>query len=79
MIESYPIYHRDYFFNIITHLDLEFSEVRKLLDRIMEVVDPDELLEVQGVSMDLETERFLYHVEIYGYEIVVTSRTPSAG
>lgn len=74
MIDVYPIYHRDYFFNIITHLDLEFSEVRKILDQIMTYFDPDELLEVQGASMDVKTELYLYHIKIYGYEVVVTSR-----
>ncbi len=73
-IDVYPLKHRDYFFNIITHLDLEFSEVRKILDVILDTYDSEDLLSKQGVSLDVETEKYLYHIEIYGFEIVITSQ-----
>lgn len=73
-IDYYPLYHRNYFFNIITHLDLEFDEVRKILDFILDEFQGEDLMEEQGASLEINTDRFIYNVKVYGYEVVVLSR-----
>lgn len=78
-IDSYPLCHRDRFFCIITHLDLQFEEVRKILDYILDNFEHEEILEKEGLSLEIFTENYLYSVELYGYEVVVLSQKPLSG
>jgi hypothetical protein len=75
-MEVYPFHHRNLFFNIITHLDLSFTEVRGILDYLL----GQKAFEEEG---GLESGRFYtfplggveFEVDVMGFEVVVYRRT----
>lgn len=75
-IEVYPIHHRNLIFNVITHLDLSFQEVREMLDYLMEhqaFQDTGEQWEeAQLYSFSLGNVK--YDVDVSGYSVIVYRR-----
>jgi hypothetical protein len=65
-------------FNLVTHLDLTFKEIREILDYLLEAKafpegknDPLEC----GHLYDIRLGRVHYVVDVLGYEIVVYQRS----
>jgi hypothetical protein len=74
----YPFHHRNRFFNIITHLDLTFPEVRAILDYLMDQKAFSEDAEWESAQMYRFTlGRIEYEVDVSGYEVVVYRREES--
>ncbi len=74
-MEVHPFYHRDRFFQIITHLDLTFQEVRDILDYLMD----RKAFSEDGDWASAQLYRFAlgrieYEVDVSGYEVVVYRR-----
>ncbi len=76
-MEVYPFHHKNLFFNVITDYDLRFTEIRNILDQLLE----KEAFHEEGNAGDcgnlyiLRAEDIEYEVDVKGYEVVVYRRT----
>ncbi len=76
-MEIYPIHHKNLIFNIITDYDLTFSEVRGILDYLLDAgaFKEQEETEEVGKFYDFRLENIQYVVDVNVYEVVVYRRT----
>jgi len=73
----YPIIHKNIFYNIITHLDMELTEVREMLDWIQE----NKIVEKQmaedpetAVLCEIELKKSKIIVDVMNYEVWIYKR-----
>jgi len=73
----YPIIHKNIFYNIITHLDMELSEVREMLDWIQE----NKIVEKQmaedsemAVLCEIELKKSKIIADVMNYEVWIYKR-----
>jgi len=76
-METYPIHHKNLIFNIITNYDLTFTEVRGILDYLLDAgaFEEQERDGEVGKFYDFTLEDIQYVVDVNGYEVVVYRRT----
>ncbi len=76
-MEIYPIHHKNLIFNIITDYDLTFTEVRGILDYLLNAGAFGEQARVEetGKFYDVTLEDIQYVVDVNAYEVVVYQRT----
>lgn len=77
-MDVYPFHHRNLLFNVVTHLDLTFKEIREILDYLLEAkAFPEEKEDSAegGRIYDLRLGQIDYVVDVLGYEIVIYQRT----
>ena len=76
-MEIYPIHHKNLIFNIITDYDLTFTEVRGILDYLLDAgaFQEQEGAEEIGKFFDFELEKVQYVVDVNAYEVIVYRRT----
>jgi len=76
-MEIYPIHHKNLIFNIITDYDLTFTEVRGILDYLLDAgaFKEQEGAEEIGKFFDFELEKVQYVVDVNAYEVIVYRRT----
>jgi hypothetical protein len=78
-MEMYPFHHRNLLFNIFTEMDLTFSEIRGILDYLLEAKafpgdkEPDG--SAGGTIYDVRLGPVQYTLDVLGYEVVVYQRT----
>lgn len=78
----YPIVHKNIFYNIITHLDLELMEVRELLDWVQEnKVMEKQIQEDPELAMLIEAEltKSTIIADVLNYEIWIYKRIEKNG
>ncbi len=80
-MEVYPFHHKNLFFNIITDLDLTFTEIRGILDYLLaqEAFSEESDEFDSGKFYDVQVENALYEIDVHGYEIIVFKRTELKG
>jgi hypothetical protein len=73
----YPIIHKNIFYNIITHLDMELTEVREMLDWIQE----NKIVEKQmaedpetAVLCEIELKKSKIIADVMNYEVWIYKR-----
>jgi len=78
-MEVYPFHHRNLLFNIFTDLDLTFTEVRAILDYLLEANafprDKEQDASAGGMIYDVRLGPVQYTLDILGYEVVIYQRT----
>jgi hypothetical protein len=76
-MEVYPFHHRNLLFNIFTDLDLTFTEIRGILDYLLEAkaFPKGEHNAEGGTIYDIRLGPFQYTVDVLGYEVVIYQRT----
>jgi hypothetical protein len=78
-MEVYPFHHRNLLFNIFTELDLTFTEIRGILDSLMEANafsrDKEQDASAGGTIYDIRLGAVQYTLDVLGYEVVVYQRT----
>jgi hypothetical protein len=76
-MEVYPFHHRNLLFNIFTDLDLTFTEVRGILDYLIEgnAFPKGEHDAEAGMIYDIRLGPVQYSVDVMGYEVVIYQRT----
>jgi hypothetical protein len=77
-MDVYPFHHRNLLFNVVTHLDLTFKEIREILDYLLEAKafpkEKEDDLE-GGRIYDIRLGQVHYVVDVLGYEMVIYQRT----
>ncbi len=76
-MEVYPFHHKNLFFNVITDYDLTFTEVRNILDQLLQKKAFDEKGENWGHGnlYILHAANIEYEVDVNCYEVVIYRRT----
>jgi len=78
-MEVYPFHHKNLLFNIFTDLDLPFTEIRGILDSLMEANafsrDKEQDASAGGTIYDIRLGPVQYTLDVLGYEVVVYQRT----
>ncbi len=76
-MEVYPFHHQNLFFNIITDLDLNFQEIRQILDYLMQAkAFGEEGEDLEGGNIyDVRLGNIQYAVDVFGYEVAIYQRT----
>ena len=78
-MEVYPFHHRNLLFNIFTDLDLAFTEVRGILDYLLEAKafprDKEQDASAGGTIYDVRIGPVQYTLDVLGYEVVIYQRT----
>jgi len=76
-MEVYPFHHRNLLFNIFTDLDLTFTEIREILDYLLDGnAFPKGEKEAEGAMIyDIRLGAVQYTVDVMGYEVVIYQRT----
>jgi len=78
-MEVYPFHHKNLLFNIFTDLDLTFTEIRGILDSLMEANafsrDKEQDASAGGTIYDIRLGPVQYTLDVLGYEVVVYQRT----
>ena len=76
-MEVYPFHHKNLFFNVITDYDLTFTEIRNLLDQLLqkEAFDQKEGHWGRGNLYILRADSIEYEVDVNCYEVVIYRRT----
>ncbi len=77
-MDVYPFHHRNLLFNVVTHLDLTFKEIREILDYLLEAkaFPKDKEDDSEGGRIyDIRLGQTDYVVDVMGYEIVIYRRT----
>ena len=76
-MDTYPIVHKNLIFNIITDQDISFSEIRKMLDHL---IDEDAFKDERHHPMDgsqmyeLYIDDYHYVVDVLNYEVAIYKR-----
>jgi hypothetical protein len=79
--DVYPIVHGGKVYNLVTHLDLSFTEVHALLDRLAErgAFGPSGLGagSEEGSLFRCDLPDATFDVDVQGLDVVVIRRTPA--
>lgn len=73
----YPIIHKNIFYNIITHLDLELKEVREMLDWIQENKIVEKQMEEDpemAMLCEIELSKSKIIADVMNYEVWIYKR-----
>ncbi|MCX7770230.1 MAG: hypothetical protein N2202_04010 [Proteobacteria bacterium] len=73
----FPIIHKNIFYNIITHLDLELKEVREMLDWIQENKIVEKQMEEDpemAVLCEIELSNSKIIADVMNYEVWIYKR-----
>ncbi len=73
----FPIIHKNIFYNIITHLDLELKEVREMLDWIQENKIVEKQMEEDpemAVLCEIELSKSKIIADVMNYEVWIYKR-----
>ena len=76
-MEVYPFHHKNLFFNVITDYDLTFTEIRNILDQLLqkEAFDAKGDHWGRGNLHTLRADNIEYEVDVNCYEVVIYRRT----
>ena len=76
-MEVYPFHHKNLFFNVITDYDLAFTEIRNILDQLLqkEAFDGKGDHGGRGNLYTLRADNIEYEVDVHCYEVVIYRRT----
>ena len=78
-MEVYPFHHKNLLFNIITDLDLAFTEIRGILDHLLDAKafprDKEQDALAGGTIYDIRLGPVQYTLDVLGYEVVIYQRT----
>ncbi len=76
-MEVYPFHHKNLFFNIITDHDLTFTEIRNILDQLLQKEAFDGKGDHWGCGnlYTLRADNIEYEVDVHNYEVVIYRRT----
>jgi hypothetical protein len=76
-MEVYPFHHKNLFFNVITDYDLTFTEVRNILDQLLQKKAFDGKGENWGCGnlYLLHADNIEYEVDVNCYEVFIYRRT----
>ena len=76
-MEVYPFHHKNLFFNVITDYDLTFTEIRNILDQLLQkgAFDGKGDLWGRGNLYTLRADNIEYEVDVNCYEVVIYRRT----
>ncbi len=76
-MEVYPFHHKNLFFNVITDYDLTFTEIRNILDQLLQKGAFDEKGENGGCGNlhILRADDIEYEVDVHRHEVVIYRRT----
>jgi hypothetical protein len=76
-MDTYPIVHRNLIFNIIAEYDISFSEIRKLLDHLIDenAFAVEGQYSADGPQMyELYLDDYHYVVDVLNYEVAIYKR-----
>lgn len=76
-MDTYPIVHKSLIFNIITDQDISFSEIRKMLDHLIdEGAFQQEGQQPMGAPQmyELYIDNYHYVVDVLKYEVAIYKR-----
>ena len=76
-MDTYPIVHRNLIFNVITDQEISFSEIRKLLDHLIDenAFENDEQYSMDEPQMyELYIDDYHYVVDVLNYEVAIYKR-----
>ncbi len=76
-MEVYPFHHKNLFFNVVTDYDLTFTEIRNILDQLLQKGAFDEKGDHwgRGNLYTLQADNIEYEVDVNCYEVVIYRRT----
>jgi len=76
-MEVYPFHHKNLFFNVITDYDLTFTEIRNILDQLLqkEAFDAKGDNWGRGNLYTLRADSIEYEVDVNCHEVVIYRRT----
>ncbi len=76
-MEVYPFHHKNLFFNVVTDYDLTFTEIRNILDQLLQ----KEAFDAKGDHWGrenlytLRADNIEYEVDVNCHEVVIYRRT----
>lgn len=76
-LEIYPIVHNNIFYNLITNLDLELTEVRQMLDWIQENKIVEKQMEEHPdmpTICEIELKKVKFIADVMNYEVLIYKR-----
>lgn len=77
MMDVYPISHKNLIFNVITDQDLRFTEIRKLLDYLLDenafFPDEDALSDMPKIY-EVQIDDYHYVVDVLNFEVAIYKR-----
>ncbi len=76
-MDIHPIVHKNLIFNIITDQEIGFSEIRKLLDHLIDenAFEDEDQYALDGPQMyELYMDDYHYVVDVLNYEVAIYKR-----